>query len=183
MIHRIQPFSESKNLGKAYNDHIRIIPEGSWICIQDYDTYFFPPGNKEPSFYSNMLEYIKLYPNQGIFTCYTNRTLCKEQQYRGQIYDNPDIKHWRNISTEVHKRPTSLKDINKEISGFCMLFNKDVWEKAGGFMEREKRCLGIDNNFCWSVLEKGFKIGLMENVFCFHYYRLVEGIKYKEHLK
>jgi len=178
MIHRIQPFSANKNLGKAYNDHIKILPENSWICIQDYDTCFL-----EHNFYVNMLEYIKQFPNQGIFTCYTNRTLCKEQQYRGQIFDNPDIGHWRKVSIEVHKKPISLKDINKEISGFCMLFNKNVWEKAGGFMEREARCLGIDNNFCWSVLEKGFKIGLMENVFCFHYYRLVEGIKYKEHLK
>lgn len=178
MIYRLQPFSATKNLGKAYNDHIKHLPENSWICLQDYDTCFL-----EHNFYTNMLEYIKQFPNQGIFTCYTNRTLCKEQQYKGLIYENPDIAHWRKLSIEIHKTPTSLKDIGKEISGFCMLFNKDVWEKAGMFMEREGRSLGIDNNFCWNVLEKGYKIGLMENVFCFHYYRLVEGIKYKEHLK
>ena len=178
MIYRIQPFSETKNLGKAYNDHIKYLPENSWICVQDYDTCFL-----DHRFYNNTLAYIKQFPNQGIFTCLTNRTLCKEQRLNGEIYENADIRYWREVSLITHKKPMSLKDINKEISGFCMVFNKSVWEKAGRFMEREGRCLGIDNNFCWNVLEKGFKIGLMENVFCFHYYRLNEGIKDKSHLK
>jgi len=178
MIYRFQPFSDTKNLGKAYNDHIKLTPDNSWICLQDYDTCFLDSG-----FYKNMMAYILRYPEQGIFTCYTNRTLCKEQQFRGQIFDNPNMDHWRNISKEVHSKPMALKDINKEISGFCILFNKDKWKEVGGFMEREGRCLGIDNNFCWTILKKGYKIGLMENVFCVHYYRLVEGIKYKDHLK
>ena len=178
MIYRIQPFSETKNLGKAYNEHIKTLPSGSWICVQDYDTCFL-----DYMFYINMLIYMKIFPDQGIFTCLTNRTLCKEQRLNGQMYENPDIGYWGEISKEIHKKPTSLKDIGKEISGFCMLFNKTTWENVGGFMERERRCLGIDNNFCWNVLDKGFKIGLMENVFCFHNYRLLEGITYKEHLK
>ncbi len=178
MIYRIQPFSEIKNLGKAYNDHIKLLPSGSWICIQDYDTCFL-----DYQFYINMLVYIKIFPNQGIFTCLTNRTGCIEQRYNGEIYENPDMNHWEEVSINIHSKATSLKDINKEISGFCMLFNKNVWESAGGFLEREGRCLGIDNNFCWIVLEKGYKIGLMENVFCFHYYRLKKGIADKTHLK
>ncbi len=178
MIYRIQPFSETKNLGKAYNEHIKYFPDNAWICVQDYDTCFL-----DYRFYAHMREYIRRFSNQGIFTCLTNRTLCKEQRFKGLIHENYDMKYWRSINKQIHDQKISLKDIGKEISGFCMLFNKQKWSEVGGFMERDGRCLGIDNNFCWAILEKGYKIGLMENVFCFHYYRLVEGIKNKEHLK
>ena len=38
-------------------------------------------------------------------------------------------------------------------------------------------------NFSRKILKNGLKIWLIENAYVFHYYRFLEGIEYKNHLK
>lgn len=184
MIYLITPFAEDKNLGKAYNDYIRGLWLGRredmgdfWICVTDYDTCWLEHG-----FYANMVDQTKKHGDFGILTCLTNRIGCPEQRYEGKISENGEMRDWYHVSKEVHSKPSTVVNIPKEISGTCMLFKYSVWKEIGGFKERPGRCLGIDNYFCWDVLKAGYKIGLMENVFIFHYYRLVQGIGNKQHL-
>jgi len=177
MIYYRSPFREDKNLGKALNDEINLIPKGSWICMTDYDTCFLTPH-----FNRRMEHHIKLRPDTGIFTCYTNRVQRLEQCVTGRCDNNSDIRYWKAIANSILKHKGKVKEIPMEISGVCMMFNKSLWKSVGGFKEGIG-CLGVDNEFCWSALKLNKKILLMEDIFIFHYYRLIEGIQNKDHLK
>ena len=75
---------------------------------------------------------------------------------------------------------TKVKYIEREISGMLMLFRKSTWKEVGKF--NETGLLGIDNEFSLSVVGNGGKIGIMCGVYILHYYRLMEGYMYKDHL-
>lgn len=175
-IRIVKPWSIEKNLGKAYNEEFKRAKPGEWLCLMDYDSCFL-----DPSFYSRMTDHIKARPDTGIFTCYTNRVGRHDQCFNGDISRNGDIVYWRKIARNVSiENKGQVKEVDKELSGFCMLIKKGTWLEVGGF--KEKKILGIDNYFSWDVMASGKKILLMCDVFAFHYYRLYEGISYKKHL-
>ena len=62
------PYSIDKNLGKAYNEEMALIPDGDAACFLDGDMMFTIPD------YGHVInEYANLYPN-AVLTCWTNRT-------------------------------------------------------------------------------------------------------------
>ena len=177
MIYYRSPFRSDKNLGKAYNDEMQMLPGDAWVCFTDFDACFL-----HYNFNNRIEQHIKLRPDTGLFTCYTNRVKNWDQCIHGEIGSNPDIIHWKKVACDLTKYNGEVVDIGKEVSGVCMVFSKKTWLEAGGFRETGKP-LGIDHYFCWEILKLKKKILLMKDVFIFHYYRLVEGIKFTKHLK
>jgi GT2 family glycosyltransferase len=180
MIYHFVPYSLEKNYGKACNDYCRIVPNNDdWIVIQDADCMILTPN------YGTILQkYIYMYPDTGIFTIWTNRVKPNNknlQQYLPEMFNEVDIrKHREKALTLYSLNNGNIKEINRIISGYFMMFKKSTWVEVGGF--KEQGILKIDNDFSRKVLYSGKKILLMGMVYCFHYYRLNEGWENKNHL-
>lgn len=180
MIYFFKPYSLEGNLGKAYNDCMSLLPsDNDWACLMDGDTMFLTSD-----YGKHLQDVINAYQNHnvGIFTCLTNRIGNRDQQYAGQLSQDPNIINHRNIATHLRSQKyLVVRELHNIISGHLMLVQKRVWN-ACKFSE-EGGILAIDNKFSRKVLNKGFKIYLMEGFYIFHYYRLIEGRQYKDHLK
>lgn len=178
MVHIVKPYSITKNLGEAYNKTMQMIPDGDWACLCDYDTMFLTP---DCGYILNT--YAEMYPDFGLLTCLTNRIhpLAFKQLYGGEVSEDDSILNHQKKAEIMKQNLYKVNRVEHEVSGFLMLISKKTWQKVK-FKEENGRCLGVDNTFCWNLLEKGEKIGVMLGMYLFHSYRL-KNIKDKSHLK
>jgi hypothetical protein len=177
MIYFFTPYSFEKNLGKAYNQYCDLVPNDSdWICIMDGDMMFVN------DFGSIIQAHITKRPDTGLFLCLTNRVKNTQQCYNGEISENSDLGYHAQIAKhlEVNKK-LQVKEMNRVASGYLMCFKKETWKVVGKFYE--KGILAVDNKFSKAILDNGLKIRIMEDLYAIHYYRLLQGIKDKSHLR
>jgi GT2 family glycosyltransferase len=57
------------------------------------------------------------------------------------------------------------------MSGFWILTNKTAWKKCGGFNEKRKRLVGVDNHYSQSLNRSGFAHYRMPGLYVYHIYR------------
>lgn len=177
MIHVKIPFDLDKNLGRAYNKAFEGIPDTDWVCLLDHDVMFLTPDA-----IGLMHEYVRSYPETGIFTCFTNRVhpLATEQLLDGTVNENTCIKYHTERAYNQKRFGITVKEINHAISGYLMLVSKKTWNEIK--FPQYLKCLGVDNLFSQEILNAGKKIYRMDSVYIFHSYRLINGIKDKTHL-
>jgi GT2 family glycosyltransferase len=175
MIYFFTPWSFEKDLGDAYNHYCSLIPNpDDWICVTDHDTLFLLPTT-----IPRIKKYIELYPNTGIFTCYTNRVGSKKQCYGHELSENPNILYHRDIAKKLEDtQEFNIAHIAGTISGFLMVFKKSTWE----YLRFRNGILKVDTDFSIKALRHNFTISLMKSVYVFHYYRLSEGRNHLQHL-
>ena len=180
MIYFFTPYAQDKDLGRAYNDYVKLILNlNDWVCFIDGDFAMLTPD-----FGHQLQEIINSYPSIGLFTCYVNRVGNLKQCYRGQLSEDPNILNHRKIALALSRgeNRTKIKEISNPISGHLMLFKKETWQTVGGFPEG-RGILSVDNTFSNRIAKKGFKIAIMEGVYCFHFYRMDTGRSDRSHLK
>jgi len=182
-VYYFTPYAQDKKLGTAYNQSCEIVPDDNdWICIRDGDTMFlnFDWGH---IVLNAITSYSHIY---SAFTCYASRIGGVAQQYGNIISEDPDILNHRDIALKnAQLNSRKVKDISctPYISGHFMLFPKWLWNKVKFLEETEQGTfLGIDNYFFAHVRMNGYKIGLIEDLYLLHYYRLREGKNCKDHL-
>ncbi len=172
------PYSLERNIGEAYNQYMSLLPnDNDWGVLMDGDTCFltFDWGH-------HIAEVIKKIPDAGIITCLTNRIAKNKVQLYGE--DSPDIILHRAIAKRLDiEFRGSYRKINQRISGFFMAIQKKTWKEVGKFPELPNTILDIDGLFSNKILRARKSIYLMRGVYKFHYYRLAEGKKYKDHLR
>lgn len=182
-VHILKPYSLEKNLGKAYNEAMALIPEGDWGCLMDYDTMFLTPDCgqilhewAEFSERERAHNYHKV-----LYTCFTNRIhpLAKDQLLTGVVLEETDILYHVHLAEKQRGKKTCTR-IDHEISGFLMMISKELWNEVK--FDESRKCLGVDNDFSLRVLAKGYMVGRMDNLYVWHTYRLKNGIKDKSHL-
>lgn len=178
MIHVKTPFDLEKNLGRAYNKAFEDVEERDWVCLIDHDVMFLTPDA-----IGLMYEYVRSFPETGIFTAYTNRIhpLAADQLLDGKLNENTCIKYHTERAYNQKRFGITVTEINHVISGFLMLISKRTWNEIK-FPENGK-CLGVDNFYSQAVLDAGKKIYRMNSMYVWHSYRLQNGIKDKEHLR
>lgn len=172
------PFSMEKNLGKAYNEAMQLIPDGSFACFRDSDTCFLTPDGP-----AIVHEYVNRFPDTDLFTCFTNRltTLSPDQLLKGRVDEHSDIRTHINYAQKQKSKLYEVTQLQRMISGFLMVINKETWKE---FPFREDlQCLTVDNNFSKRLLLTGKKVLRMDGLYIFHIYRMEKGIFNKEHLK
>lgn len=175
MIYFFTPTAKDKNLGKAYNQYMELLPNSwDWAVLCDRDTMFL-----QEDYYDRIERAIQSRPKTGMFTCLTNRVGERKQCYQGKISDNPNIRDHKIISDQL-KDIYTYKEIDHGISGFIMIIQKAAWQKVGKFRDG---LLGVDNEYSQRMVNNGLKVVVIEGLYVFHYYRLNEGITYKGHLK
>jgi GT2 family glycosyltransferase len=177
-VHILKPYSVEKNLGRAYNEAISLIPDGDWACLMDYDTMFLTPDCGKI-----LHDYADIFPNTGMFTCFTNRIhpLSTDQLYKGTLINNTDIQYHITLADEAKKNLYKATKLQKVVSGFLMMIKKDTWKDIK-FTEN-RLCLGVDNDYCARLMDNGRSILRMDGMYVWHSYRLQNGIHNKEHLK
>jgi GT2 family glycosyltransferase len=169
------PYSLEKNIGKAYNQYMSLLPkDDDWAILMDGDTLFltFDWGHA-------VAEVIKKIPDAGIITCQTNRIRQKKQLYDES---SPDILVHRLIAKTLdQKYRGQTRKINTHISGFFMAIKKKTWKEVGKFSESDGKLLTVDNAFSKKIMRAGKDIYLMRGMYVFHYYRFAEGKNYTDH--
>lgn len=179
MIYFFSPYSQEKQLGKAYNDCMSLLPsDNDYACFTDLDVMFLTPNIGH-----QLQDIVTKYEthNVGLFTCLTNRVGNLQQCYLNQISQDPNISNHRHIALKLQSENyDQVEELTNIISGHFMLVKKSVWNAC---KFKEEGILAVDNNFSRKVLTKGFKIYLLKGVYVFHYYRLNEGRQNKQHLK
>jgi len=152
--------------------------DDDWGCLMDLDTMFLTSNVGH-----QLEEIVKKYPNTGLFTAITNRVGLKEQCYRGNIDNDPNILNWKRVAKQLQENKwMEMRELKHPISGHLMMVKKSVWKAVGGFPEVGK-ILAIDNSFSKRVLDHNLEIQLMEGVFVFHFYRMDKNITDKTHLR
>lgn len=176
MIHVTIPYALDKNLGAAYNRAMQLIPANDWACIIDYDVQFLTPDAIK-----HLHEYVRLHPDAGMMTCFTNRVGCNEQLLSGKFSEKSDMLHHLNLAKIQQKKLYQMTELKSLISGFLMVIKKETWEDHR-FVESGK-CLGVDNHFCKAVQASGKKVLRMDGIYVFHTYRLGKNRLDASHLK
>lgn len=159
------PYSTEKNIGKALNEFCEIVPEGSWICLQDGDiSYMTSTWGKQVE------DVIRLYGDKfGLMGCMTNR-LGRDIQRVDGMFDNHNVLDSMDRAMELERDHwAEVEDITSQkfIAGMFMLFPKKVWDVC----KFEENNIAFDDAFSKAVRRKGFKLGLMKGLYVYHLYR------------
>jgi hypothetical protein len=171
MIYHFNTLFSGKSIGKYYNDCCSIVPAKNWICFWDSDVMVFNTFVRWNEFLEKIIE---KNPEVKLFSCVTGR-IGTHKQRLGETQDtNPSMLFHRQVSEAIYKKKNfSVRRDSRTISGLMMLFNKDTWTKAGGFVETG--IAGVDTAFSKNVYENIGCVGIIEGLYVMHYYRLAEG--------
>ena len=175
MILICEPYRTDKNLGKAYNDVMKLLGPDDYAVFKDGDAMFLTSD-----FGTIIEDYIKLYP-AAMLTCKTNRIHPLSKQLDGNIDEVCDL---RELTMKAYTRKelrtvTEIKP-GEAFSGVLMVVPKKLWNEVP-FIENQG-ALGIDSQFRIDLHKTGKKVYIMEGLFIFHAYRILNGITYKQHL-
>lgn len=197
MIYYTSPYNTQKNIGVYYNYFVKsMYKDDDWVCFVDGDTIFLTED------YGDIIEQIT---NQNkefkIFTCLTNRIGNPKQlvhnldmniseenkQKNNMVFDSDDIAEHRKIAKKIQEKYKSkvvdldsiLSNIYTDslLSGVMILSQKKTLKKL---LFNESGMLGVDNEFHKKAKSQGLKIGLMQGVYIYHWYR--GGVKTTNHL-
>ena len=178
MIQILKPFSLEKNLGKAYNDAMSKLNDDEWGVLCDLDTCFLTHDA------GTILErYAERNPDAGLLTCFANRIhpLAKDQLLDGVVSENTNFSYHIDLAYNQMKHLFETTVLNHEVSGFLMMISKKTWNQIK-FTE-DLKCLGVDNDYCFRLMDAGKSILRMNGLYIWHTYRLRNGITDKTHLK
>lgn len=172
------PYRPDKNLGKAYNEFMRLLPDDYWGCLTDIDVNFLTPDAG-----SILHDYARSFPDAGILTCFTNRisALSHMQLLGGMINEERDYDRHIALAEKQREKLYHVTEIKKDISGFLMMVSKRTWNDYP-FPDLNKP-LGVDTYYGRDIRAAGLKILRMDGLYVWHTYRLLSGINNKEHLK
>jgi len=177
-VHILKPYRNDKNLGKAYNDAMAMLPEDDAACLCDIDTCFLTPDAG-----TIIQEYVYRNPEAGILTCFTNRVspLSKGQLLLCAVDEDSDMRTHIKYAEEQKNLLFQTTVIDRDISGFLMVVSKKTWNKTP-FPDTGK-ALGVDTHYGRMIRADGLQILRMDGLYIWHTYRLMNGIADKKHLQ
>lgn len=165
-IYYIQSYDLEANIGRAYNMHIKHLPDDAWIVISDHDSNFLIPD-----FGKQLHDIIEKHGKEyALFGCVTNRLRGLHQLHNNEFSSNFDMKHHFKIACDLFRDRYAAVEETTGVAGVMLMFSKQTWAKVGGFRERDIAC---DTAFNKAIFKAGIgKIGLMKGVYLYHNYRI-----------
>jgi cellulose synthase/poly-beta-1,6-N-acetylglucosamine synthase-like glycosyltransferase len=169
-VYYSNPYSVEKNMGKAINDHRKLVPnDKDWIVIQDMDMMYLTPDCGKRIYDALKLDGDKF----GLVGCYTNRLRAVHQLHDGKFSNNHDIRDHYRIALTYDK--PGIENIGLlGVAGFFMAFRKEVWKRAKGF---EENSIVFDTRFNIKVRSLRMKIGLIRGLYVYHQYRIWNDVQ------
>jgi hypothetical protein len=177
MIYYFTPFIKG-NLGEAYNHYCNLVPEDDdWITVMDGDIMQLHTN------WGEIWKQVLLNNNEaGIVTCLTNRaTKDNIDQVCLDMYDETDILKHKTFANHIlkHNSGKIKKMTNLFLSGYFFSFKKSTWKQVGGFNDG---ILHVDKKFYLKV--KAIKDCVVaQDFYVLHYYRMLEGSSFTDHLR
>lgn len=168
-----------KNLGRAYNEAMQLIPDGDFACILDYDIHFLTPDCGKI-----IHDYVQDCDDKTMLTCLTNRVhpVSKMQLYGGQVSELSDIRDHIRLAEHIKGSLYQTSVITSNISGFLMVISKEFWKDLP-FVDNY-RCLGVDTDYSIRMRENNRIVKRMDGLYVFHTYRMgMKSISDKSHLQ
>lgn len=172
------PYRTDKDLGRAYNETMALLPDDWWAAFHDIDTLFLTPDC------GKIIEhYTEQYPDAGILTALCNRAsdFSKKQMLGGHRSEDTNIKNHIRLAEVQRNQLYNVTEINRDISGFLMVISKATWKELH-FPEGGK-CLGVDTTYGKMIRGAGMKILRMDGLYLWHTYRIMTSIHDKSHLQ
>lgn len=159
------PYSTSKNFGKAINDFCSLVPnDEDWIVIQDGDICYLRPD------WGVIVEKsLRMHGHKfGLIGCYTNSIGGLHQTLEGKRVTDKPMEYHLEKANQLNSY--DIQDLEKYgVAGFLMAFQKKTWKLVGGFKENNR---AFDTLFNRDVRSRGLKIGIMKGLYVYHLYRL-----------
>ena len=176
MIYYFTPYIKG-NLGQAYNHYCELVDnDNDWITFMDGDTMQL--NLNWGDIWENILN---KNDDAGIITCMTNRIGCWVQRDDSMINNKDIISHKKRAMKLFDEHKYAVSDISyKCISGLFFSFKKSTWKSVGGFIDG---ILDVDIDFFNKVCNLNKKCYIAKGFYILHYYRLLEGVSYIDHLK
>lgn len=183
MIRYVTPYSTEKKFFDVIDFEIMLSPNlNDWVCIRDGDTAFLTSN------FGHLIEdYIRKYPDTGLFTSYASRCHYACQVPRQSLMEIDSIIYHHKIANQ-HSEEFHLQvnEINRRIAGHLMVIQKRTWLKIRNEVKitaAQKNILGVDTKISNAILKNGLKIRLMKGIYILHYLRMEEGFNNTNHLK
>ncbi len=166
-IYYTNGFNIYKEIGEQHNQFGRLIDNpNDFIVFMDQDCMMLTP-NAGKLIYEAVEEFGGQYPVMGPLT---NRIGLKHQLYDG-LSPNYDVKYHSEIARDLSCKPPRIKSVDV-IAGMMMIVNAGLWRSLGGF----RPGIYFDQVFCSDVLSEGYKIGVLQHIYCWHSYRIGDEI-------
>jgi len=170
MLFDIIPYRIDKDLGKAYNEQIALLPEDSHICLRDADTCWLTPD-----YGTHLRTYIEKNP-LAVLTCYTNRISEVSKQLFGMRRSaDPNMANHIRIAQKRMNDLYTVTELKSDISGFCLVFPRSLWVQQP-FAETGKP-LGIDTEWGRRIRAAGVPVLRMNGLYIWHTYRILDNSK------
>jgi GT2 family glycosyltransferase len=174
MIYFFVPYSFEGNLGKAYNDYMRLLPnDDDWGVVMDGDTMFLTPD-----WGTHIKELIEEHPDAGCITCITNRIANKNQ--RIAMPSTNILEHRKRAMALLRERRNYVIKTKRHISGLLMAVKKSTWKEIP-FPELGT-ILNVDNVWSKKLIRAGKEILIAKGLYILHYYRWSEGRASTSHI-
>jgi hypothetical protein len=160
MLLTMVPYAADMNLGRAYNEAMRLLPEHAWACFMDHDAM---PTTRQ--WYRQITEAISFKPDAGAFVAMTNR-IASPWQRIGDKQSNDIGLHRRYGTQRLHVR--TLLDITetKGFGGVLFAVSKAAWREVGGFADG----LGcVDHSIHFGLQRIGRKVWMIEGLYVYHF--------------
>lgn len=154
------PFRIDKNLGRAYNDAMALLPAGAWAIFQDHDAM-----PTTPHWFAQFSEAIERLPDAGAFVACTNRIASPWQRVGDELGN--DIAAHRRFGEERRALRTLL-DISdtKGFGGVMFATSKQAWQEVGGFADG----LGcVDHSLHFGLQRIRRRAWMIEGLYVFHW--------------
>ena len=168
VILTMMPYALDLNLGRAYNDAMRLLTHDDWAVFLDHDAM-----HTTRDWFRVIHEAIAFKPDAGCFVAVTNRIDAPWQRAEEADRENHDIGYHTKIGLDRLKRRTLLDISNtKGFGGVCFALSKAAWEQAGGFADG---LLCVDHSIHFRLGAAGRHIYLLENLYVYHRRRAFVG--------
>ena len=154
------PFDLDKNLGRAYNNALALLPEDGWACLMDHDMMF-----TTPNWYAQLQEAIAYAP-QGTFTAVTNRIASPWQRAEEVDRKNNDVQYHRKVG-QARLRRRALLDISDSngFGGVIICLSKATWRQVGGFADG---LYCVDHSLFYKLRALELPSYLIEGLYVYH---------------
>lgn len=153
------PFRTDKNLGAAYNEAMRLLPEDGWALLMDHDMMF-----TTTRWHQQCLDAIAAEPT-GTFTAITNNIGSKWQRLDASACKT--IEQHRELGRAVTEN-RDLLDVTATagIGGVVILISRANWRKIGGFVDG---MFCVDHQMHFALREQGLRVYLIEGLYVYHH--------------
>jgi len=148
--------SENAGFPKGNNQAVAIA-KGEYLCLLNNDTIV------TADWLTNMLRCIRSDEKLAAVGPWTNFSSGFQA-----IQPPPEYKGEEELQKYASQFSREEKYVNFLVF-FCCLIKKSVWDEIGGLNEAYGIGCFEDNEFCWRVIEKGYKLKICGNVYIHHY--------------